>query len=40
MAGYRSLIVDGKALDRPMFGFNKNARGYHIITPFKLADRE
>ncbi|OAD60472.1 Surfeit locus protein 1 [Eufriesea mexicana] len=40
MAGYRSLIVDGKPLDRPMFGLNKDARGYHIITPFKLADRD
>lgn len=39
MAGYKSLIKDGKPVDTN-FAINKGGRGYHIITPFKLADRE
>ena len=39
--GYRSLLVDGKSADYNAF-FNRQTPqiGYHVITPFKLADRD
>ncbi|XP_006624467.1 surfeit locus protein 1 [Apis dorsata] len=39
MIGYKSLIKDGKPVETN-FAINKTGRGYHIITPFKLADRD
>ncbi|XP_033201553.1 surfeit locus protein 1 [Bombus vancouverensis nearcticus] len=40
MAANRSLIKDGKPSDANFSFGSKSKRGYHIITPFKLADRD
>lgn len=40
MAAYRSLIKDGKPSDNYFSFGSQSQRGYHIITPFKLADRD
>lgn len=38
--GFRSLLVDGKSVSETSFMKNAgNQIGYHIITPFKLADK-
>nr|XP_012146115.1 PREDICTED: surfeit locus protein 1 [Megachile rotundata] len=41
IVGFRSLLVDGKSSNDTTFMKNAgNQIGYHIITPFKLADRD
>lgn len=40
MAANKSLIKDGKPSDANFSFGSRSKRGYHIITPFKLADRE
>ncbi|XP_076749801.1 surfeit locus protein 1 [Xylocopa sonorina] len=39
IVGHRSLLVDGAPVNRNSF-MTTNERGYHVVTPFKLADRD
>lgn len=39
--GFRSLLIDGKSAgNNALYKKQDPQLGYHVITPFKLADRE
>ncbi|KOC65353.1 Surfeit locus protein 1 [Habropoda laboriosa] len=40
IVGYRGLIVDGKSADNTLIGIPNAKMGFHIITPFKLANQD